>query len=130
MFLFVLGFIIRTVGSILLLPVIWFSSVSAENLAFGTVMGRVRTVFFAVMWSFALLLVVGRMMLLHSLSCRTLVVRTAVVFSSDVILAFCAFADFDEFFCSRSLRVESLIDHEFAVRLGSSRHQNVHEVWL
>ena len=48
MFLFVFGLIVRTGRSVFLLPVIWFSSVSAENLAFGTVMGRVRTVFLAV----------------------------------------------------------------------------------
>ena len=75
-------------------------------------------------------------MLLHSLSCRTLVFGGVVIIAScpvalEDILALRMFADFYEFVrSSSSLRVETLIDHEFSVRLWSFRYQDVHKVWL
>ena len=48
MFFLVLRFIVRTVGSVFVLPVIGFFSASNENFAVLTLMGTVGTVFFAV----------------------------------------------------------------------------------
>jgi hypothetical protein len=135
MFLLVLRFIIRTAGRVFLLQVIGFFSVSIENFAVLTVMGRVRAVFFTVERPLALGMF-GRMMLLRSISCRTLVfggggvVVASCHVNSEGILALRAFADFYEFVRSSSLRVETLIDREFSVRLRSFRYQDVHEVWL